>query len=62
DGEIADAVAQFAGYIKGETLSEELAPGDPSNDGAHTEQIKVGNDRVLVGIRKVGQLAGSGAS
>jgi isoleucyl-tRNA synthetase len=62
DGEIADAVTQFADYIKGETLSEELVPGEPSNDGAHTEQIKVGTDRVLVGIRKVGQLAGSGAS
>jgi len=59
DGEIGDAVTTFADYIKGETLSEELAPGEPSSDGAHAEQIKVGGERVLVGIRKVGQLAGS---
>ena len=56
-GEVADSVERFAGYIKGETLSEDLQPGSPETDGYYAEEIKVGGDRVLVGIKKVGQLA-----
>jgi isoleucyl-tRNA synthetase len=59
NGDVAEAVERFANYIKGETLSEELHSGDPALDPTHTEQIKVGPERVLIGIRKVGQLAGS---
>jgi len=57
EGEIAESIAQFADYIKGETLSEALEAGAPASDGFHAEEIKVGSDRVHVGIRKVGQLA-----
>ncbi|MBX6342352.1 MAG: hypothetical protein IRY97_07830 [Thermomicrobiaceae bacterium] len=56
-GELAEAIARFADYIKGETLSEELRPGQPGGDGVYTEEIKVGRERVPVGIRKVGTLA-----
>ncbi|HVB64055.1 MAG TPA: DUF5915 domain-containing protein, partial [Nitrolancea sp.] len=56
NGEVAEAVERFASYIKGETLSQELHSGDPAQGETHTEQIKVGAERVLVGIHKVGQL------
>jgi len=59
NGDVAEAVEHFADYIKGETLSEQLGAGDPAQGDTHTEQIKVGNERVLVGIRKVGTLPGS---
>ncbi|HUY99146.1 MAG TPA: isoleucine--tRNA ligase [Thermomicrobiaceae bacterium] len=55
-GEPADAIARFAPYIKGETLCTELTPGEPESDGLHTEEVKVGSDRVLVGIKRVGSL------
>ncbi|HEX3722012.1 MAG TPA: DUF5915 domain-containing protein, partial [Nitrolancea sp.] len=59
NGEAAQAVERFSSYIKGETLSEDLLVGDPANGDTHTEQIKIGAERVLVGIRRVGQLPGS---
>ena len=54
-GEVAEAIERFADYVRAETLSEDLHPGDPSADGAYTEEIKVGKDRVLVGIRPTGR-------
>ncbi len=57
EGEIAESIERYADYIKGETLSEDLQPGSPESDGYHAEEIKVGSDRVPVGIKKVGQLA-----
>ncbi len=56
-GDVAESIQRHANYIKGETLSEVLEPGSPSGDGYHSEEIKVGSDRVAVGIRKVGQLS-----
>ncbi|ACZ37776.1 isoleucine--tRNA ligase [Sphaerobacter thermophilus] len=60
-GELAEAIERFADYIKGETLSTDLRPGDPEADGFHREEIKVGKERVAVGITKVGRLAGARA-
>ncbi len=61
-GEVAESIARFAGYIKGETLSEALEAGSPRSDGYHAEEIKVGADRIPVGIRKVGQLSKEAAT
>ncbi len=61
DGEVAESIERFTEYIKGETLSEALKSGSPESDGYHAEEIKVGGDRVPVGIKKVGQLAKAGA-
>ncbi|HET9016021.1 MAG TPA: isoleucine--tRNA ligase [Thermomicrobiaceae bacterium] len=55
-GEPAEAIARFAPYIQGETLSTELLAGSPESDGLHTEEVKVGGERVLVGIKRVGSL------
>ena len=55
-GELAEAIARFAAYIKAETLSEALEPGAP-RAGAFGETVKVGNQPVTIGIEKVGRLA-----
>jgi isoleucyl-tRNA synthetase len=47
----AEAVEAFARYVQAETLAETLASGDPATM-EHQEEIKVGNQRVLVGLSR----------
>jgi isoleucyl-tRNA synthetase len=54
-GELAEAIAEHADYIKAETLSKSLEPGD-GDDGAFTDEVKAGRDKVTVSIRRVGSL------
>ena len=56
-GELAEAVERFADYIKGETLAVELRPGQPEGQDGYVEEVKVGKERFVVGLRRVGRLA-----
>ena len=42
----------FGGYIRLETLSEDLVSGSPQ-EGAHTETSKVDGAEVTLGVRRV---------
>ncbi|MCM8747578.1 isoleucine--tRNA ligase [Thermomicrobiaceae bacterium CFH 74404] len=56
-GELAEAVERFADYIKNETLAVELRPGRPAEQDGHVEEVRVGKERFVVGLRRVGRLA-----
>jgi isoleucyl-tRNA synthetase len=53
--EIAQAIESFGDYIKAETLARELV-ADGAANAAHSEEVKVGKDRVVVGVTRVGSL------
>src|SRR5207302_1352881 len=52
EGEVAAAIADFAEFIKGETLSLELTAGEPGG-GAYQETFSLGGEDVTVGISRV---------
>ncbi|MFN3336696.1 MAG: DUF5915 domain-containing protein, partial [Thermomicrobium sp.] len=56
-GDMATAVERFADYIAHETLAVELRPGDPEREDGHLEEVKVGRERFVVALRRVGRLA-----
>ncbi len=51
----ATAIESHAGYINAETLSTALSAGDVSNE-AHTDQVKMGDGVVQIGLSRVGSL------
>ncbi|MCX7622175.1 MAG: class I tRNA ligase family protein, partial [Thermomicrobium sp.] len=55
--ELAQAVERFADYIKHETLAVELRPGEPEREDGHLEEVRVGRERFVVSLRRVGRLA-----
>ena len=56
-GELAEAVERFRDYIAHETLAVELRAGDPEREDGHIEEVRVGRERFLVSLRRVGRLA-----
>jgi isoleucyl-tRNA synthetase len=60
DAESAAAIAAHAEYIRGETLATELRPADPSAE-SHQDEVKLGKDRVRIGLTRVGSLTDSRA-
>ncbi len=50
---IKSVIADFADYIKQETLSERLVEGAPE-EGAHTESFKLDGHELSVGVKKLG--------
>ncbi len=57
EGDLAQAIAEHADYIKAETLSEELTAGSPDDSSGFVDEVKVGKLKVNVGITRVGTLA-----
>ena len=53
--EVAGAIETFTDYIKAETLARELV-ADGAADAGHSEDVKVGTGRVVVGVTRVGSL------
>ncbi|MGD9894118.1 MAG: DUF5915 domain-containing protein, partial [Dehalococcoidia bacterium] len=56
--ETAAAIETHAAYIRGETLATVLEAGDPSGE-SHTDEVKLGKDRVRIGLTRVGSLLDS---
>ncbi len=54
-GEAAAAIESHADYIRAETLATELVAGDVSRE-AHTDQVKMGDGVVPIGLSRVGSL------
>jgi isoleucyl-tRNA synthetase len=52
--EVADVVDQFGDYIKQETLSGILIPGDPPAD-VHKEELHLGNIVVVLSVSRLGK-------
>ena len=52
DAYIGQVMADFAEYIKQETLSEQLVAGDPA-DGAFTESHKLAGSAVSLGVKRL---------
>ncbi len=52
DEYLSGVIADFADYIKQETLSEQLMDGTPE-EGAHTESFKLEGHEILVGVKKL---------
>ncbi len=50
--QLAQAIQQFADYISGETLSDSLEVGEPS-DGFHSEQFEIDGEALTVGVKRV---------
>jgi isoleucyl-tRNA synthetase len=57
EGELAAAVERFADSIKHETLAVDLRAGEPEREDGHVEEVKVGRERFVVALRRVGRLA-----
>jgi len=55
EGQVADAIAAHADYVKGETLAVSLEHGSP-NGLAFIDEIKVGDAKVKIGLSRVGSL------
>ncbi len=49
---LAQAIQQFGDYISGETLSDSLELGAPS-DGFHSEQFEIDGEALTVGVKRV---------
>ena len=49
---MGQVMADFADYIKQETLSRELVGGDPG-EGVFTESYKLGGYKVLLGVKRL---------
>jgi len=57
EDELAAAVERFADSIKHETLAVDLRAGEPEREDGHVEEVKVGRERFVVALRRVGRLA-----
>jgi isoleucyl-tRNA synthetase len=55
EGHVADAIAAHADYVKGETLAVSLTQAS-ANGATFTDEIKVGDARVKIGLTRVGSL------
>ncbi|MGH2369880.1 MAG: DUF5915 domain-containing protein, partial [Chloroflexota bacterium] len=53
--EPAAAIEAHAEYIKGETLAPDLRSGNPTGE-AHQAEVRLGKDRVRIGLTRVGSL------
>ena len=56
--EAAAAIEAHAAYVKAETLAATLSPGDATAE-AHQGELRMGKERVAVGITRVGSLLDS---
>jgi len=61
DTDASEAIATHAGYIKGETLATQMVVGDPSAEAHHSE-VRLGAERVRIGLTRVGSLLDARAS
>ncbi len=51
DDYLGQVMTMFGEYVKQETLSHKLVPGDPA-DGAYSESDKLGGHEVVLGVKK----------
>ncbi len=51
-GDLAQVITDFGGYIRAETLADELVDGPPE-DGAHVESIKIEDMELTLAVKRV---------